>query len=101
MKQGFNRGLFWGLGIGLAVGILFQSPHLLAKKGNQIEVLFNVAQQNFYLIQKTIAYQKYLGELSIRLAQKSKVKMEEITPLTNQLQQEVFAIDLKLKELNK
>jgi len=101
----FNRPFFGGCVLGLILGLLlsFGLPITTghAKKPSRIDILFNVATQNYYLIQKVIAYQKYNVDLALKIAERNKVKADQIIPLTNAVQQEIFKIDLKLNELNK
>src|SRR5262249_8963120 len=94
----FGFGFITGLIAGLALGGWTLAQ---AQRPSQLDILHNLASQNFYLKQKVLAYTEYLKEVNLLLAEKTKVKIEQVVPLTNRLQQETFGLDLKLKELNK
>jgi len=94
--------------IGLIAGVtatatFFSFANLAAQAKSRKDsngILYTITSQNFYLNQKVLAYVKFSAELTKLLVDKSKVKPEEVTPLTNELQQELFSLDLKIKELN-
>ena len=99
-KNYFFRGLF----LGVLTSILFYSSFNLfhpafAKKSNQMDILYKITAQNYYMTQKVIAYEQFNAALIKDLAEKSKIN--QVVPQTNRLQQEVFNLDLKIKELNK
>jgi hypothetical protein len=96
---------YWGLLCGGILGvlmmlILFPNHPAQAGKPTQIDIIYKIVAQNYYLIQKSMAYQQTNLDVLLQITEKNKVKNEKILPLTNRLQQESFALDLKLKELN-
>ena len=100
----FYGGLTLGILAGFALAFLTGQKLMTtahAKKPSQLDIIYNVASLNYYQTQKVLAYEKYNAELAILNAGRNKVKAERIVPLTNALQQEIFTLDLKIKELNK
>lgn len=95
---------FLGLMAGVtAAATFFSFANLEAQAKSRKDangILYTISSQNFYLNQKVLAYVKFSADLTKLLIDKSKVKPEEVTPLTNELQQELFSLDLKIKELN-
>lgn len=86
---------------GILVGALGAAVVAHAAQRSQSDILYNIVSQNFYLTQKVIALTQAHQEILMQIADRTKVKTETIMPITNRLQQELFNIDLKLKELNR
>lgn len=100
-KGNFRAGFICGIVFSVFLGLVFLSyPKAHARKPSQMDIIYRVVAQNFYQVQKTLAHQQTQMNLLMLLAEKNKIKNEKVLPITNRLQQEIFTLDLKIKELN-
>ena len=100
-KKSFGFHIGWGVGIVMGFLGSLLVPRAQAQKPSQLDILHNVVMQNFYLTQKVVTYNEFERQLMLQIADRTKVKAEQFVPLTNKLQQDLFALDLKIRELNK